>query len=398
MLAPYRDVLARPGALSFSAAGVLARLPISTVGISVVLGVSARYGSYALAGRVAAVVVLTQAVCAPLLSRLVDRRGQAAVMGPAVVVTMAGLVALATTAARLGPHWLLYLGAALVGASMGSMGALVRARWSHVLTSPTHLHTAYSWESTLDEVVFMVGPVLATLLATSVTPTGGLLLAAAAAGLGGLWLLAQRGSEPPKGGTHHSGPTIVSVPLAVLIASFVAMGAIFGATDVSVVAFTDELGHKNLAGLVLAVFALGSGLAGFVYGARHWSGPLWRRYTVGMVALGIGVAPFGLVGTIPALMVVMLAVGMSIAPSLIAGNGLVAELVPRGRLTEGLTWVGTALGVGVSVGSWAAGALIDRSGSHGGFAIVMVAGAAAVVTTLVALPTLRRAAPDRAEG
>ena len=112
MLAPYRDVLARPGALSFSAAGVLARLPISTVGISVVLGVSARYGSYALAGRVAAVVVLTQAVCAPLLSRLVDRRGQAAVMGPAVVVTMAGLVALATTAARLGPHWLLYLGAA----------------------------------------------------------------------------------------------------------------------------------------------------------------------------------------------------------------------------------------------------------------------------------------------
>ena len=71
-----------------------------------------------------------------------------------------------------------------------------------------------------------------------------------------------------------------------LVVSFVAMGAIFGATDVSVVAFTDELGHKNLAGLVLAVFALGSGLAGFVYGARHWSGPLWRRYAVGMVALG----------------------------------------------------------------------------------------------------------------
>ena len=180
---------------------------------------------------------------------------------------------LAATAATLGPHWLLYVGAASVGASMGSMGALVRARWSHILTSPTHLHTAYSWESTLDEVVFMVGPVLATLLATSVTPTGGLLLAAAASGIGGLWLLTQRGSEPPKGGTDRSRPTIVSWPLVGRVVSFVAMGAVFGATDVSVVAFTDELGNESLAGLVLAVFALGSGLAGFVYGARHWSGP-----------------------------------------------------------------------------------------------------------------------------
>ncbi len=98
-----------------------------------------------------------------------------------------------------------------------------------------------------------------------------------------------------------------------------------------------------------------------------------------------------MVGTIPALMAVMLVVGMSIAPSLIAGNGLVADLVPRGRLTEGLTWVGTALGVGVSFGSWAAGALVDRSGSHGGFAVVMAAGGAAVLTTVAALPTLRRA-------
>lgn len=392
MLRPYREILARPGAVAFSSAGVLARLPISTVGIGAVLAVSATYGSYALAGQVAAVVVLTQAAFAPLLSRLVDRRGQAAVMGPAIVTTVVGLGVLAATAAATGPAWLLYLGAALVGATMGSVGALVRARWSHLLTRPAEIHTAYSWESTLDEVVFMVGPILATLLATSVTPTGGLLLAAASAAVGGWLLLAQRATEPPTGGTgEHHGPSIVGGPLLVLVGTFVGMGAIFGATDVAVVAFTEELGHKSLAGAVLAVFAMGSGLAGFVYGARHWRGPQWRRFGIGMVALGVGVSLFGLVGSIAALAAVMLAVGMAIAPTLIAGNGLVAELVPPGRLTEGLTWVGTALGVGVSVGAWAGGAMIDRSGSGGGFAVVMVAGGVAALTAVLALPTLRRA-------
>ena len=392
VLRPYREILARPGALAFSAAGVLARLPISTVGIGAVLAVSATYGSYALAGQVAAVVVLTQAAFSPWLSRLVDRHGQAVVMGPAIAATVVGLGVLAGTAAVTGPVWLLFVGAAMVGATMGSVGALVRARWSCLLTRPADLHTAYSWESTLDEVVFMLGPILATLLATSVTPTGGLLLAAVAVAVGGWLLLAQRDTEPPAGtGKHHGGPSIVGGPLLVLVGTFVGMGAIFGATDVAVVAFTEELGHKAAAGAVLAVFALGSGLAGFVYGARHWRGQQWRRFGVGMVALGVGVSLFGVVGSIPALAAVMLAVGMAIAPTLISGNGLVAELAPPGRLTEGLTWVGTALGVGVSVGAWAGGTMVDRSGSAGGFAVVMAAGGFAALTALLALPTLRRA-------
>jgi hypothetical protein len=73
MLQPYRDVLTRPGALAFSATGVLARLPMSMVGIGIVLMVSSIYGSYGLAGRVSAVYVIAQAICSPQLARLVDR-------------------------------------------------------------------------------------------------------------------------------------------------------------------------------------------------------------------------------------------------------------------------------------------------------------------------------------
>ena len=83
MLSPYRDILTRPGALAFSASGVLARLPMSMVGIGIVLMVSALYGSYGLAGRVSAVYVIAQALCSPQLARFVDRYGQARVMRPA---------------------------------------------------------------------------------------------------------------------------------------------------------------------------------------------------------------------------------------------------------------------------------------------------------------------------
>ena len=157
------------------------------------------------------------------------------------------------------------------------------------------------------------------------------------------------------------------------------------------VAFAREQGGPGMAGDVLAVFALGSGMEGFAYGARHWAGPPWRRFAVGMVALAVGVALFGVVDSLVALALVMLAVGASIAPTLVAGNGLVAELVPAGRLTEGLTWVGTALGFGVSIGSSVAGSVIDGQGSRGGFLVVMAAGGLAVVATLASLRTVRSA-------
>ena len=82
MLRPYREILARPGALQFTLAGLIGRLPISMVGLGIVLMVSALYGSYGLAGRVSAVFVVVQALCSPQLAKLIDRYGQARVMRP----------------------------------------------------------------------------------------------------------------------------------------------------------------------------------------------------------------------------------------------------------------------------------------------------------------------------
>lgn len=394
MLQPYRDVLARPGALAFSATGAVARMPMSMVGIGIVLLVAALYDSYAMAGRVSAAFVVAQAVCSPQIGRLVDRFGQARVMRPALVASAAGIVGLVAAALTGAPEAVLYVPAVVAGATIGSFGSLVRARWSALLgADPRRVHTAFSLESALDELVFVVGPVLATVLATGVHPAAGLAVPVAAMLVGGLAFLGQRGTEPPPAPAHEPrarGTVLRHPAMVVLVVAFVAMGAIFGATDVSTVAFAEEAGAPGLAGVVLAVFALGSLISGLLYGARHWVAPLPRRFVLGMVALAVGVGAFVLAQSLAVLAAVMFVVGFAIAPSLINGNALVQDIVPPGRLTEGLTWVGTGLGVGVSIGSSVAGARIDAAGAHAGFLVVVAAGALALVTTLAAWPTLHR--------
>lgn len=392
MLKPYREVLSRPGALAFSSAGVIARLPMSMVGIGIVLMVSALYDSYGLAGRVSALYVITQAVCSPQLARLVDTHGQARVMKPAIAVSAVSLMGLVAAGLTRAPSVFLYVAAALTGATIGSFGALVRARWSRLLDDSRQLHTAYSLESALDELVFIVGPVLATYLATGVRPVAGLVVPVFAMIGGGYWFLAQRGTQPLTRARHHGerrGSVLRSPGMIVISLVFIGMGCIFGATDVSTVAFAEEHGSKGSAGTILAVFALGSMLSGLGYGLRHWLSPVWKRFAVGVCALAVGVSLFFLVDSLPALAAVMFVTGFSIAPTIINGNGLVQHFVAEDRLTEGLTWVGTALGLGVSVGSSVAGNLIDDRGSQGGFLVVAGSAALAVVATLVSLRSLK---------
>ncbi len=398
MLSPYRKILSRPGALAFSSSGVIARLPMSMAGIGIVLMVEALYHSYGLAGRVSAVYVLAQAICSPQLARLVDRHGQARVMRPAITVSSLGLIGIVTAALSHAPTPWLYATAALTGATIGSFGALVRARWSNLLTAPRDVHTAYSLESALDELVFVVGPVVATILAANVSPAAGLLVAVIGMIGGGFWFLSQRATQPATAVRHADAVRHRSVlrsgGVVVLAIVFVAVGTIFGATDVATVAFADEQGRPDLAGVVLAVFALGSLISGLLYGLRHWTTALWKRFIVGTVVIALGTSLFVLVQSMTVLALVMFVVGFAISPTIINGNALVQHFVPRERLTEGLTWIGTALGVGVSVGASVAGMAIDARGSHGGFLVVLGAAVLAVLAAVGSLRVLRAGTVD----
>lgn len=395
---PYSVVYSKPGAARFSLSGALARFPMSMVGIGIILMIEVLYDSYALGGKVSAAYVIAQALCSPQIAKLVDRVGQAKVMRPMVVISSLSLSALVTAAVTHQSTWVLYVFAVLTGATIGSVGAMVRARWSHAIKDPRQLHTAYSLESAIDEMIFVIGPIAATVLATSVASWSGLVVPIVLMVAGGFWFLSQKATEPPVilPIPGEKVPTVLRNPAIIaIIAVFICTGVIFGAADVATIAFAEEQGNKGLSGVVLGVFAFGSCISGLLYGARQWGSALWKRFLVGIVMLGLLVCLFFAATNLYVLSIAMFLAGFAISPTLINGNNMVQLVVSPRQLTEGLTWVGTALGVGVSIGSSVAGIRIDESGAHSGFLIVVIAGLLQVVIALAATRTLRARTQQR---
>jgi MFS family permease len=392
VLAPYREILTYRSAWRFSLAGMLARSPMAMVSIGTVLMVQATYGSYGFAGAVAGVFTIAASAMAPVLSMLVDAYGQARVLRPALATNLIGLTALALVGVTHPPHAWVLAAAAVAGAGTGSYGSMVRARWSTLLVdAPGRLHTAYSLESVLDEVVYIAGPAATTVLSVAPHSWGGLALATVLAFAGGTWFLAQRRTEPvPSGRSHQVRSVILDPAMALLALTFIATGSLFGAVDVATVAFSTEHGHRQAAGLVLAAFGIGSMLAGIIYGARSWRASPSGRFAIAATALAIGTVPFLVADSLTWLAITMLIAGAAISPMLISGNAIVVRVVPPAQLTEGLTWVGTALGIGIAIGSAVAGPTIDRYGSHGGFIVTTSAALMVAILAAASVPVTSR--------
>ncbi len=395
MLAPYRAIFAAPGTRGFSAAGALGRMPLSMLGIGIVTMISQVTGRYGLAGGLAATLALAAAAAGPQISRLVDRYGQRRVLRPAAAVTVLSVAALLVCVRLRTPDWTLFVFAALAGTTP-SLGSMVRARWSEIHRGSPLLHTAYSYESVIDEVCFIVGPIVSIGLSTSWFPEAGPLLAAVCLAAGVLWLTAQRATEPaPHPHEHHlGGSALRSAGLRVLVATFVATGAIFGAVDVVTVAFAQHQGHRTAASLVLAVYALGSCVAGVVFGLLRPRGSAPRRFLVGVCAMAVSMIPLQLVGNLPLLALALFVAGLSIAPTMVTTMALVERLVPRSKLTEGMTWTSTGLAVGVALGASVAGSVVDAAGPTAGYLVPGVAGALAAVVAFLGYRRLSPA-PER---
>ncbi len=391
MSSPYRAIFAAPGAKGFACLCIRDRMSIGIVTM-----VSQLTGRYGLAGALSATLALSAAVLGPQVSRLVDRHGQRRVLRPATAAALVALAGLLVSAHQRWPDWTLFVFAAAAGC-VPSVGSMVRARWAAIYGgSPRDLHTAYAAESVIDEVVFIVGPILSIGLSMSWFPEAGPLLAACFLAVGIMWLTAQRATEPvphPRG-EHSDGSALRSPGLQVLVGVFVATGALFGAVEVVTVAFAEDQGHKAAASVVLAVYALGSGLAGVVFGLLHLKGDAARRWVVGVCAMAVSMIPLQLVGNLPFLAVALFVAGLAIAPTMVTTMALVEQYVPRAKLTEGMTWTSTGLAVGVALGSSAAGWVVDAAGARAGYAVPGAAGLLAAAGAFLGYRRLRPA-PER---
>ncbi|MFF8717221.1 MFS transporter [Streptomyces sp. NPDC015184] len=394
MFTRYATLFRHPGATPMTTAGVLARMPLSMVGIGIITMVSRTHGSYALAGALAACYTLVAAVASPQVARLVDRYGQGRVVVPVALFGTAWIWAMAAASASDGPEVLLFVFALLAGVTP-SAPALVRSRWSHILRDTDDMHTAYSWETVLDELCFILGPPLSIGLGIALFPQAGLVAASIFSLAGTLWLTAQRRTEPPITGTlpgeklNGSGLLrVLSDPtVALVVVAMTAMGVIIGTVDVVSVAFAEAGGNMALASIVLSAYAAGSCLSGFVFGSRTITRPIDELLRAGLIATALTTVPMVFAGSIGALSAMVLVAGVFFAPTMILSSRLIEKNVPQASLTEALTWATAGLSLGTAIGPAAAGPVIDGLGAGNGFWVAVVAGAVLLLPVVI----LRRA-------
>ena len=397
----YLDVLRTPSVTRLLSSAVVGRMPTGMAGLAMVLLVRAAGGSYAVAGLVAGAYSAALAVSSPLLGRLVDRVGQTRVLVGCAVASALGFAALAAAGRSASPVALGGL-AALTGASIPPVGACMRALWSDLLADDGRLQAAFAVESTVQELIFVVGPPLVALLATAFSPAAAV-LGTAALLLAGVGVFAatpvSRAWRPRRRAADWAG-ALRSPGIRAVLATIVLLAAAFGTVDVTVVAGAEELGSRTLAGPLLALWAFGSMVGGLAFGSRPSPrGPEQR--VVPLLALVVaGIALLSVAAGLVQLAAGMVLAGLGIAPAIACLYLLVDRLAPAGTVTEAFTWVTTAFATGFAAGNALGGSLVHWVGTDRAFLVAAAGIAAGALLARVRRPALAwrptgmREAPD----
>ncbi|MFF3723523.1 MFS transporter [Streptomyces erythrochromogenes] len=392
----------------------LARLPAALCPIGTLMLITERDGIGA-AGPVAAALWLGQALGGPVIGRLADLRGHRPVLLLACGANAAVLLALvAAVLGGLPPGALLALAAA-AGLTVPQVGPLARARWARLAGGDRRLlGSTLSFDTTLDEVGFMVGPALAGILAVTVHPASALVLAAGLILVFGTLFAVHPTAPGPAAGSSaadspsagspgaRAGVRLWSPGLVLLFTMAVLQGAAWSGANTGVNALAASLGAAGAAGLVWAAMAVTSSIAGFATVARPGSAdPAARlRWTIALQALltlpllavsGLWSAAFAVAG-----------IGLAVAPHLIALFGLVERYGPAERMGEAMTVIGSGLILGQALAAAVAGPLAAAHGHRAAFAVSCAAVTASAALALASAPRAhaksRRGAPPGPSG
>lgn len=380
----YREIFRAPGAVAFSLTGLLARAPISMISIGLMTMFAAKGDSYGNAGYVAASYVLANAIITPQISRLADRYGQAKVARPATLISVTSLCCLLLAAHYGAPLYVLIFAAVMTG-FMPSFGSFVRTRWSKLYRGSPLLRSAFAYESIVDELIFMVGPIIAIELTTRFFPSAGPLAAAIILLVGCWFFTAQKSTEPVAHGNNTNGSSSVIrlFSIQILAVMLFCIGTIFGTAEITAVALARSLGQSAFTALPLVAYALGSFIAGIVYGALPTRMALPRQLLLSVVIAAITTLPLLLVSDLWSLTIVLFIAGAACSPTIIICMSLVETIVPAEKLTEGMSWAITGMAVGVATGAALSGQLIDAFKPESGFYVSMVGGGVALLIALV---------------
>jgi hypothetical protein len=388
--ATYRTLLRAPGAAAFFLTAAVGRVGIAMTGLGIVWLVHARTGSYIAAGLVSGGFAVAEAVAGPQLARLADRFGQTRVLRAALLAHAAAVAALLALVAAGTPDWLMTAGGVLAGATIPQLGALSAARWAALLRDgrAAALPTAFALESLANELAYLAGPALVSILGASGYPAAGTVLAAALVVAGGLCFAAQRRTAPPASGAagrHRTGRSLLRPGFAVLAGVNVAIGGFFGAMQISVTAFAVGHGAAGTAAALFTVSSCASLLAGWLYGLRQWRTAPRVQLAAAAAGLAIGCLPLLVAGSPFELGFGVALTGLAIPLILVLCSVLAEAAVHRAVLTQAFAWLNSASAAGSAAAAAAAGWAVDTFGAHGGFAVAAMATGVMAVLAVASL-------------
>jgi predicted MFS family arabinose efflux permease len=384
-------IASTPGLMSVLVSSVIARLPVAMLGIGLLVHAEHLTGSFAAGGAVAAAYAIATGVGGPLLGRLVDRRGQTAVLlGSALAAgALLGAVALLPAGSSLASVVAL---AAAVGLTTPPLGACARTLVPSLVDDPETVRVAYTVDATAVEFTWVFGPPLA-LGVGAVASTGAALAAAGAVLLLGTFafatLPASRRWRPSADEARPSGGSLRAPGMRTLVIALIAAGVLFGAAEVGVAAAAETLASTAAAGPLLAIWGAGS-LVGGVLATRLGGGAdSAGGLVLVLAALAAGhLALAAAAGSLAALALTLFAAGTAIAPAYASIYTIVERVAPAGTVTEAFAWMSTAIAIGTAAGAAGGGMLADGVGPAAAFVLAGGAGAVAVVVTALRVGTL----------
>jgi len=397
---PYR-VLLRSMGPSFTLLGILGRLPVAVLPLGMLLYAYSRLGSFALAGLASAALSVGGAAGATLVGYAADRFGQRIVgVGATVVQTLAliGFMVLCRPDVSLAPVLAL---AALTGFANPQLGAMARARWSQAAAQREdrvpYIAAAMAWEGAVEEVTFVLGPVIATTLAAVATPAS-LVTAVVLAWIGQVGFALHHSALPPAHhGRHRHAETPDRIDWAVLVPLAVAVGGVgvlFGGSQTSIAAFFTFRGEAALAGVVYGAMAVGSATMGLLSNRFPLTFGLGQRIAV----FGLGsaaLAPLLTLGWDAASMAVAcLLIGFMVGPVLISTFAFGERIATPERLSTVMSALSTVGVVGVAAGAAVAGQLVESHSAQAAAWIATVGGVLSGVAGLVVTRLQDRARPE----
>ncbi|MER7533999.1 MFS transporter [Streptomyces sp. NPDC097704] len=396
----YRDTLSLLGP-ALPVVSFLGRLPTAMCQLGSLLLVAETSGSLATAGLTGGALAAGQTVAGPLIGRLADRHGQRGIVLAASLANAVAVTALVLAALADAPTGALVALGALAGATVPQVGPLARTR-SVALARRSGaddrlVGAVLSFEGTLDEVSFVLGPALVGLAAALAHPAAALLLAALLLAVCGTAFALHPTARAlaPVVTTRTSAAERTRLPGSAyaLRGTMVLQGAMFGASQAGITALTEQLGAPAQAGLVYAAMGVMSaavGLSMAAVPARIGLTTRWRAATAGLVVLS---APLLLADSLGALYAVVVVLGAAYAPHLITVFGLTERTVPAARLAESMAFLTSGIVGGQALALAVSGRLAEGHGAPAAFAVAVGAAVACAVLSW----TVRAASPVREE-